>query len=287
MSNFDDLFTKLGGIRSDFPRLKSAIRYTNEGTPVFQAPSIALVCRPQTDLSALRPYLDEFPASLGFRNYLDDPTRLDGGSQICKAAGQGCYLSYGKGHTPNEQAQKYVDNIVHQGHFSVLEHANYTFHIHGVSRSLLAELTRHRHFSLSVESQRYCGDPTLRWVKRPEFQKAPFSEEIDTLIDLEKELYNLIKASVSPNESTALKRKERIETNQAARAVLSNQCETALYLTGNARTYYEAIIKRCSAHAEPEIQILFTRILLCLHIASPVLFAEHYFGKCALNIGAV
>ena len=40
------------------------------------------------------------------------------------------------------------------GHMSVLEHINFTFHITGVSRALLAQLSRHRHISLSVRSQR-------------------------------------------------------------------------------------------------------------------------------------
>ena len=42
------------------------------------------------------------------------------------------------------------------GHESVLEHASFTFEIDGVSRVLLAQLTRHRIASFSVVSQRYC-----------------------------------------------------------------------------------------------------------------------------------
>lgn len=41
------------------------------------------------------------------------------------------------------------------GHESVVEHASFTFRIEGVSRVLLAQLTRHRLASFSVESQRY------------------------------------------------------------------------------------------------------------------------------------
>ena len=40
------------------------------------------------------------------------------------------------------------------GHMSVIEHASYTFLIEGVSRALLAQLTRHRIASISVQSQR-------------------------------------------------------------------------------------------------------------------------------------
>ena len=41
------------------------------------------------------------------------------------------------------------------GHESVIEHASFTFKIEGVSRALLAQLTRHRIASFSVMSQRY------------------------------------------------------------------------------------------------------------------------------------
>ncbi|OYD08564.1 hypothetical protein CHM34_06985 [Paludifilum halophilum] len=37
----------------------------------------------------------------------------------------------------------------------MVEHLNYTFAIEGLSRSALAQLTRHRHMSFSVQSQRY------------------------------------------------------------------------------------------------------------------------------------
>ena len=46
--------------------------------------------------------------------------------------------------------------IARSGHLSTFEHVNCTFAIEGVSRSLLAQLTRHRLCSFSVQSQRYC-----------------------------------------------------------------------------------------------------------------------------------
>jgi thymidylate synthase (FAD) len=46
--------------------------------------------------------------------------------------------------------------IVRSGHSSTVEHLSFTFAIEGVSRALLAQLTRHRvGFSFSVQSQRY------------------------------------------------------------------------------------------------------------------------------------
>lgn len=54
------------------------------------------------------------------------------------------------------EANRLFNHIVNSGHTSTLEHINFTFAIEGVSRALLAQLTRHRvGWSYSVESQRY------------------------------------------------------------------------------------------------------------------------------------
>ncbi|MGG2988723.1 FAD-dependent thymidylate synthase [Geobacillus stearothermophilus] len=59
----------------------------------------------------------------------------------------------GKGGT---DADRLFRHIVNSGHTSTLEHLSFTFAIEGVSRALLAQLTRHRvGFSFSVQSQRY------------------------------------------------------------------------------------------------------------------------------------
>ncbi|XOT28915.1 FAD-dependent thymidylate synthase [Bacillus subtilis subsp. subtilis] len=53
-------------------------------------------------------------------------------------------------------ADRLFRHIVRSGHSSTLEHLTFTFAIEGVSRALLAQLTRHRAgFSFSVQSQRY------------------------------------------------------------------------------------------------------------------------------------
>ena len=49
----------------------------------------------------------------------------------------------------------FLTGVIASGHLSVLEHASFTFAVEGVSRVLLAQLTRHRLASFSVQSQRY------------------------------------------------------------------------------------------------------------------------------------
>lgn len=55
----------------------------------------------------------------------------------------------------SDEATSFIEKLASMGHQSPLEHASFTFAIEGVSRSLLAQITRHRIASFSVQSQRY------------------------------------------------------------------------------------------------------------------------------------
>ena len=78
---------------------------------------------------------------------------------VCALAARVCYsaLPYDelqeKVHTEDQAA--FLKGVIRSGHLSVLEHASFTFYVEGVSRALLAQLTRHRIASFSVQSQRY------------------------------------------------------------------------------------------------------------------------------------
>ena len=59
---------------------------------------------------------------------------------------------------------KIMKSCYNSGHHSVLEFAHFTFHITGVSRALLAQLTRHRHCGFAVRSQRYCNEDGFKFA---------------------------------------------------------------------------------------------------------------------------
>ncbi|WP_232696548.1 FAD-dependent thymidylate synthase [Brevibacillus daliensis] len=77
-------------------------------------------------------------------------------SEIVATEGEryfGNTASDGEGGT---EADRLFRHITRSGHTSTLEHLSFTFAVEGVSRALLAQLTRHRvGFSYSVQSQRY------------------------------------------------------------------------------------------------------------------------------------
>ena len=75
----------------------------------------------------------------------------------------------------------YIRRVLASGHTSVIEHASFTFGIEGVSRTLLAQITRHRMASFSVQSQRYvsnAGQEVFDFVMPPRIRAlGPEAEE--------------------------------------------------------------------------------------------------------------
>ena len=67
----------------------------------------------------------------------------------------------------DEKARSYVEMLERLGHESPLEHASFTFGIEGVSRAFLAQMTRHRIASFSVQSQRYVRLEDFEFVTPP------------------------------------------------------------------------------------------------------------------------
>lgn len=152
------------------------------------------------------------------------------------------------------------------GHMSVMEHINFTFHITGISRALLAQLSRHRHISLSVRSQRYCVEDEFQDIdpfQNDEDKECVFRDAMQSAQDF----YNdLIKLDAKQED---------------ARMVLPNACCTELYMTANARTLIEISYLRLCNRAQKEIRDLFKEIKKVINEACPEV-AEHMVPKCEM-----
>ena len=87
------------------------------------------------------------------------------GERLAEFAGRLCYMS--QKNPANRTTRDYLENIKKQGHGSVLEHANYSLLLEGISRSLTHELVRHRAgFAYSQLSQRYVDESDAAIVVR-------------------------------------------------------------------------------------------------------------------------
>jgi thymidylate synthase (FAD) len=199
----------------------------------------------------------------------EDETEPD--DAIAVFAGRACYQSFGKSYPPTAADADYIASTVHSAeHYSVIEHASAAFYITGVSRSLTHELVRHRHFGISQLSQRYVPSEEIDWVCPIEYLDDPKAQEVvDTHFDMAKESYEALVRhkfeELLPTDrmTTQAERTEaRKRARQSARSVLPNATETRLVVSGNHRTWLEAMAKRTGAGAEPEIRRLFGEYLL-------------------------
>lgn len=283
--------------RNGYPYAPTYVHETDNNTPYFKSPGVYVLSKPQIDTSSMRDFLGEFHDDLKFSSFLSEFPILPPGAKLCKTAGQLCYLSFGPKRTYDEEAGRYFNNIKAQGHGSIMEHANYTLLFYGISRSCTHELVRHRAgFAFSQVSQRYVSGRTLRFVERPEFQNdqllhSQFIKRIDTAAEsyeqLAERLYEMQDGGVEMLGGDS-KVELRKKVQQVARAVLPNETEAPIMVTGNARAWRHFLEMRASEHAETEIRVLAFRTYMCLLKADSFLFNDYTIhalkdGTCALS----
>lgn len=187
------------------------------------------------------------------------------------------------GITP-ECAAEFVAMLAEIGHESPIEHASFTFGIEGVSRALLAQLTRHRIASFSVQSQRYVRKSGFDYIVPPEIDAIEEAKEAYLLamrqagenydrlteILLRAHTARLTAQGVPPE---AAKKKAEKLAIEDARFVLPNACDTRMVVTMNARSLLNFFSHRCCNRAQWEIQALADEMLRLVTAVAPNLFA--------------
>jgi thymidylate synthase (FAD) len=161
-----------------------------------------------------------------------------------------------------DQAAKLLQKILELGHYSVLEHASFTFGIEGISRACSHQLVRHRLASFSQQSQRYVAHDQPFEAVIPESirEHQLLLERLDVHMQKTHELYRDLMAAGVPAED--------------ARFVLPNAASTKLVMTMNARELHHFFTLRCCRRAQWEIQDMAKAMLRLVRQASPLLFAE-------------
>ena len=182
-----------------------------------------------------------------------------------------------------EKTASFLTMLSDLGHASPIEHASFTFGIEGVSRTLLAQITRHRIASFSVQSQRYVRLDDFRYVVPPEIEAIPEAKEaflasmnedaaryLDLVKKLEKGHTARLMAEGMPEKQARAKASK--QANEDARFVLPNACETKMVVTMNARSLQNFFHLRCCSRAQWEIRALAEEMLRLVYPVAPHLF---------------
>ena len=161
----------------------------------------------------------------------------------------------------------FVERIMSMGHESVLEHASFTFAMEGVSRVLLAQLTRHRLASFSVQSQRYVSYAGgFNYILPPQIEAL--GEE--AVAEYDRQMAEMHRWYLGWQE----KLQKGEGGNEDARFVLPGACETRLIVTMNARELRHFFSLRMCSRAQWEIRALATEMHRLALEAAPALFAD-------------
>lgn len=177
----------------------------------------------------------------------------------------------------DEEVASFIRHLSNMGHQTPVEHASFTFAIEGVSRALLAQLTRHRIASYSVQSQRYVSMEDFESVLPPEIQADPESREAflagieGTALVYDKIRDALIKKYTAEGMGKSAAEKK---ANEDARYILPNAATTRLIVTMNARSLLHFFNLRCCNRAQWEIRELADEMLRLVYPIAPNLFAN-------------
>lgn len=183
----------------------------------------------------------------------------------------------------DNDAEKQIKLLRSIGHESPIEHVGFTFAIEGVSRSLLAQITRHRLASFSVRSQRYVKmDEDV--VIPPEIDidsdaKPYFDTAIATAYECYKQISEILKDYyVSEGMDAKSAEKKAVED---ARFVLPNAACTSMVITMNARELLHFFCLRTCNHSQWEIREVADKMLAECYKVAPSIFKDAGCGCCS------
>lgn len=149
--------------------------------------------------------------------------------------------------------------LIKRGHESVLEHVSLTFHII-CDRAIMAELTRHRLASPTVESTRFVKYDEIEVVAPPWYEQTfLYRKWYSLMCEVEDTYRQMIERGTKPED---------------ARSVLPLCLKSELYMTANLRELRHILKLRTSKHAHPQMRFVAGQILNILRDKLPVIVED-------------
>ncbi len=152
------------------------------------------------------------------------------------------------------------------GHHSVLEFADFTFRISGVSRALTHQLVRHRMASYAQRSQRYCREDGFDYVTPASIAADGEAGRLyaDTVRAIQQAYSGLLRAGIPPED---------------ARMLLPNACCTEICVKMNLRELIHFCNERLCSCAQWEIRAMAREMVRAVAAVAPGL-KEYLVPKC-------
>lgn len=199
---------------------------------------------------------------------IEDETDEDKIMRLIERAGRVCYKS--EGAMTGESSERFIKNIIKNGHESVIEHEKITVRII-CDRGVTHEIVRHRIASYSQESTRYCNYSKNKFGKELTFIKPCFWDEKtedgrkkirvwkESMEFIEERYFKLIDMGAPPEE---------------ARSVLPNSLKSEIIVTMNLREWRHFFKLRCNKAAHPQMRETAGAILKEFKKILPAIFSD-------------
>jgi thymidylate synthase (FAD) len=209
------------------------------------------------------------PMKVRLINYTKDPEKIVAQSaRLCYSA---LSVDNLEEELTNESIIRLIKKIMKLGHYSVLEHATFTFAIEGISRVTSHQLVRHRLASFSQQSQRY--------VK---INKEGFPYIVPKSIAQDKELAKIFINTIKELDGIyQLLLAHNIEAEDA-RYILPQAVTTKMIISANARELLHIFKLRCCNRAQWEIREVSIKMLQEVKDIAPTIF-ENAGPPCILG----
>jgi thymidylate synthase (FAD) len=229
-------------------------------------PEVFLIAEPSLNWDAIRAYLT---AVNGIVWADRDPTQEHGltdAEALIEFMGRLCYRSWEPGLNPNvtkvrTDSVDYLMNIVSSEHGSVLEHAQYSFVFHNVSRVFTHELVRHRvGTAISQESMRYVRLTDIP-MATPEFVEAsPRLREMADQLLAHTEAFFQATVEETGIENPGVPFAVKKQITSAMRRYAPDGVATTIGWSANVRTLRHVIELRTALGAEAEMRDVFDQV---------------------------
>jgi len=170
------------------------------------------------------------------------------------------------------EARQIIREVLSHRHESVIEHANFTFFVEEISRSLTHQLVRHRMASYTQQSMRYVNlTKSKEYFIKPESiaKNQNLSSSFDEIMAKCKDVYDFFVDKGVPPED--------------ARFVLPIATQTKIAITMNARELRHFFELRCCLRSQWEIRELADKILEICRSVAPSLFENA--GPSCVRLG--
>lgn len=205
---------------------------------------------------------------------------------LIEFCGRTCYLSFDPNPKSDLTTRQYIEKLINNGHESVLEHAQWTFILDGVTRGFSHQLVRHRvGFAFSQLSQQYHDEREAHFIEPRELARDPsLRKKWKTVEQGIQDFYSAALHGAQPHDGISTREATRY-ARSFARSLLPNATRTVICVSANARALRHFLTVRGNLDGDLEMRLVSEKIYDLLHGEAPSTVFDYH--KHNLSDGTV